>query len=52
MKKKYNPLDSFKSKRIKIAKELGYGKNVITKIQQATNENQVVRILADARANI
>ena len=52
MKKKYNPLDLFKSKRIKIAKELGYGKNVITKIQQATNENQVVRILADARANI
>lgn len=52
MKKKYNPLDSFKSKRIKIARELGYGKNVIAKIQQATSENQVVRILADARANI
>ena len=52
MKKGYNPLNSFKKKRIRIARELGYGKNVIAKIQQATSETQVVRILTDARENL
>lgn len=36
---------------IKIARELGYSEEVIAKIKRAKNEEEITRILRDARLN-
>lgn len=36
---------------IRIARELGYGKEIIARLSNATTETQILNILVDARRN-
>ena len=47
--KKKKQFENFKNDEIRIAKELCYPYSVMTKIENATSESEVIRIMKTAR---
>ncbi len=43
---------NYKRYAIKAARELGYSKEVIARLQTATTENEIARIMVDARTQM
>lgn len=45
-------VENLKTKAIEVAEDLCYGKEIINKLQKATTESDITRILSDARKGV